>query len=287
MALAVSTAWAAGPGSGLAGSAHDFTANATTVYQWMDLSKPATPVATTYNTGTALCKDGTYTAGVSSCAAANPQQTSSIGKIGLCTKCHTPHKAKSTNLLWNHTLLATQYSWDDTKTTAGTVYPTFVGDTYKGPTTKCLSCHDGTMASTDGMWFNRQSVTGSKYAGGGLDSGHDIADGATPANMSGNHPVAFPYPLNGVTNTYNGTSSGPAIASADWVADPSPNGIMLYNQAGGAISRGVLAGNTGMECGSCHDVHNGPRTLDVHLLTGKVIGAAQSDGYICMQCHKK
>ena len=53
---------------------------------------------------------------------------------------------------------ATTYKWDDPATTAGTTYATFQGDTYKGPTTKCLSCHDGLIASTDGMWFNRHAV---------------------------------------------------------------------------------------------------------------------------------
>jgi hypothetical protein len=49
---------------------------------------------------------------------------------------------KSTNLLWNHTLQSITYKWDDPATTAGTTYDAFKGDTHKGPTTKCLSCHD-------------------------------------------------------------------------------------------------------------------------------------------------
>jgi hypothetical protein len=294
--LAVSAAWAAG---GLKGTKHDFTGSATSVYQWVDQSTtPAT--VTTYNSGVANClaagQTGLGTPGAGGvCPANTTQATSSIGSIGLCTKCHTPHKAKSTNLLWNHTLLSTQYSWDDAKTTAGTPYPTFQGDTYKGPTTKCLSCHDGTMASTDGMWFNRQTVTGKPYvaAPGTLDSGHEIADRATANNMSGNHPVAFPYPLNGVSNVYNGVANGAGIVAADWVADPSSgNNIMLYNQAGGttgAIVRGKAAGITGMECGSCHDVHNGSRVPAgaAMLLTGQLTGNTQASGYICLQCHIK
>ena len=65
------------------------------------------------------------------------------------------------------------------------------------------------------MWFNRQSVTGKPYVPGStsssLDSGHEIAEGAGANNMSGNHPVAFPYPLNGASNTYNGVANGPGI----------------------------------------------------------------------------
>ena len=65
---------------------------------------------------------------------------------GLCTYCHTPHRAASTSLLWNHRLSPNVFQWDVPSTTAGTPFPTFRGDTYQGPTTKCLSCHDGSVA---------------------------------------------------------------------------------------------------------------------------------------------
>ena len=51
--------------------------------------------------------------------------------MGLCTFCHTPHKALSTLLLWNHTLSTNSFRWDMAATTAGTTFPTFKGDTYK------------------------------------------------------------------------------------------------------------------------------------------------------------
>lgn len=234
--------------------------------------------STTYNGGTGYT---VYTAsGATSPASVRVQ-------FGLCTKCHTPHQARSTNLLWNHTLLATNYSWDQPKTTAGTDYPTFVGDTYKGPSTKCLSCHDGTMASTDGVWFKRQRVSGSKYVGSGPTSGHEVTV-PDSGNLSGSHPVAFPYPLGGTANSYNGTTNGTELVGAEFDLDPTVNGIRLFNDAGGNITAGKVAGSTGMECTSCHDVHNGARVKDVMLLTGKVDGSATgADGYICTKCHKK
>ena len=66
--------------------------------------------------------------------------------VGQCTFCHTPHGALSTSLLWNHTLSGQTYSWDTTATMAGTPFPTFADMTWGGPTAKCLSCHDGTVA---------------------------------------------------------------------------------------------------------------------------------------------
>jgi len=263
------------PGAGITGTKHDWSgASATTLLQWLD-SKGA---VTTYNTGTPYMDP------------ANPtKQATTKVTIGLCTKCHTPHQAKSTNLLWNHTLAATQYKWEDPKTTAGTNYATFKGDTYKGPTTKCLSCHDGLLASTDGMWFNRQVVSGSKYvaAPGTLNSGHEVAEGG---EMAKTHPVAMPYPVNGVSNTYNFVANGAQVEPTEWVQDPMlTNKIRLFNDDGaGNIIAGVVAGKSGIECSSCHDVHNGARVKDVMLLTGALTGSSRAPGgYICAQCHLK
>jgi hypothetical protein len=191
--------------------------------------------------------------------------------------------------LWNHTLQAITYKWDDPATTAGTAYATFKGDTYKGPTTKCLSCHDGLLSSTDGMWFNRASTSGSKYvaAPGTLNTGHEVSEGT---NMSKSHPVAMPYPVNGASNTYNFTKNGAQIEPTEWVADPmATNKIRLFNDDGaGNIVAGVTPGKSGMECSSCHDVHNGARTKDVLLLTGLLSGSNRAPGgYICTQCHLK
>jgi len=265
------------PGAGITGTPHDWSStNGTTLLLWLD-SKGA---QTTYNTGTPYMDP------------ANPtKQATTKVTIGQCTKCHTPHQAKSVNLLWNHTLQAITYKWDVPATTAGTAYATFQGDTYKGPTTKCLSCHDGLLSSTDGMWFNRASTSGSKYvaAAGSLNTGHEVAEGT---NMSKSHPVAMPYPINGVANTYNFSKNGKLIEAApqEWVADPmATNNLKLYNDLGdGNITAGVVAGKSGIECSSCHDVHNGGRAKDVLLLTGLISGSNRAPGgYICTQCHLK
>ena len=78
---------------------------------------------------------------------------------GLCTYCHTPHKAKSTLLLWNHNLSSNTFQWDVAATTSGTALPGFTGNAYNGPSAKCLSCHDGSVAIGDVGWFNEASVT--------------------------------------------------------------------------------------------------------------------------------
>jgi hypothetical protein len=212
--------------------------------------------------------------------------------IGLCTYCHTPHKALTTELLWNHTLSANTFSWDVTKTTAGTTFPTFAGGTYKGPTARCLSCHDGSVAIGDVAWFKEAAHTGADALTllkmGDVDTNFVVGGGGA---MAGNHPVAMPYPYNNAANTYNGTVTGAAAVLGEWQANPTLLGavsaIRLFNDDGtGNISAGVVDGKTGIECSSCHDPHN-KAAVDDWFLRGMAQGSSQADGYICLQCHIK
>ncbi len=93
--------------------------------------------------------------------------------------------------------------------------------------------------------------------------------------MSKSHPVAMPYPVNGASNTYNFTKNGAHDRADRMGADPmATNKISLYNDDGaGNMVAGVVPGKSGMECSSCHDVHNGARTKDVMLLTGLMSGS--------------
>jgi hypothetical protein len=109
--------------------------------------------------------------------------------------------------------------------------------------------------------------------------------------MVGTHPVAMPYPLNQATSKYNNVTNAQMVVQSGWVDDPSVNKIMLYNDNGsGYISRGAVAGKTGIECGSCHDVHNGSRvpSTSAMLVTGQIVGSTTGPGgYICNTCHVK
>jgi len=201
--------------------------------------------------------------------------------IGECTFCHTPHKALQTALLWNHTLSSATFKWDDTTTTAGTTYPTIAGATYKGPTAKCLSCHDGSVAVGDVAWFDEkaQVVDATKIT----DATHQVGAGVGN-NMAGNHPVAMPYPYNNLANKYNGSTTGSAATLTEWQATPVTP-VKLYNDDGsGNISGGPAAGKSGIECSSCHDPHNKASTGDM-FLRGTLNG--NTTAYICLKCHIK
>jgi hypothetical protein len=241
--------WAQGgtatPGSGISGSAHDFTGGGV-------LPAPSTA-------------------------------------IGVCTYCHTPHKALSTLLLWNHTLSTNTFQWDVPATTAGTVFPKFVGNTYQGATAKCLSCHDGSVAIGDIAWFQESSHTGAnaldttKHTSGEFNIGPG-------GNMAGNHPVAMPFPFNQQKSSYNTTTTGNAIILTEWQPDPTTltsAKIRLFNDDGsGAITAGPVIGKTGIECSSCHDPHN-KAAVDDLFLRGMLTGNSQASGYLCLQCHIK
>jgi hypothetical protein len=187
------------------------------------------------------------------------------------------NQTRRTDLPWNPELSASTYQWDQPATTAGTIYPRFAGNTYSGPSAQCLRCHDGSVVrGMQGVSFSRNV------------RGYSVA--SATGNMAGTHPVAVPYPLNGRASAYNGTITGAKIDGAEWVADPSvTNEIRLFNDDGtGNVSVGSISGRSGIECTSCHDVHNGSRVKDSFLLTGLISGNSKnSGGYLCQQCHNK
>ncbi len=256
-ALAGATTLSAG-GAGLVGTAHDFASGAIAGY----LAKQVP------NTGVT---------------------------VGLCTYCHTPHSAQTTLLLWNHNMSANSFSWDVAKTTNGTNYPT-LAPTYKGPSIKCLSCHDSSVAIGDVSLFypNKNTVLNTYKVGGGANGGtaNAFIIGAGGA-MVGNHPIGMPYPFGNAQNTYNGATEALSnVTLAEFQGQPVDTNnthIKLYNDVSGvgtAITGGALAGKSGIECTSCHDPHNKQAIEDL-FLRGGLAGSTAADGYICLQCHIK
>ncbi len=211
--------------------------------------------------------------------------SASGGGVGLCTFCHTPHRAIQTQLLWNHTLSTNTFQWDVPSTTAGTPYPSFKGDVYTGPTAKCLSCHDGSVAVGDIAWWNEGVPSNLNNTQHQWPDAFNVgATGGVAGSMKGNHPVAMPYPFGQARNTYNTIQTGTQYTSTEWQADPQTLNIRLYNDNGGVITAGAVALQTGMECSSCHDAHNKASTGDM-FLRGTLAGS--DTGYICLKCHIK
>ncbi len=195
-----------------------------------------------------------------------------------CVFCHTPYESKTQTLAWNHSLSKNTFSWNQTTTAGGTPYPTIQGDTYTGPTAKCLSCHDGTVAIGDIASWNGEPVM-STLANARISGAAQTA--SSTGRMDGNHPVAMPYPWNNAPSTYNGVTTGTGVALGEWQPDPEALGVRLYNDDGsGRIDRGPVTGRAGIECTSCHDPHNGSSVESAAFLRGTAAN-------ICTKCHRK
>ncbi len=212
--------------------------------------------------------------------------------VGLCTYCHTPHKALTTKLLWNQQLSTNTFSWTDATTTeAGTVLPSFTGNGYSGPTAKCLSCHDGSQAVGD---YNLFDETGEAVGLPRNATYHilppSLANIGYGGSMNGNHPVAAPYPQGGVLNVYNKVTNGPGIIFNQWQTTPvSPVRLYVDPTGTGTDIRTFNptdngTGRAGIECSSCHDPHNKLAVDDLFLL-GTLSG--NDTDYICLKCHIK
>ncbi len=203
---------------------------------------------------------------------------------GMCTFCHTPHAAGDQALIWNRgNSTNTSFSWTDSNTTGGTVYATITTASNTGPSVKCLSCHDTTVAVGDVGWFDGADPG---TIGSFSVSAPNIV--AASGSLDNNHPVGMPFPYGGATSSYNGQTSGAGAIASEWVADPEAVGIRLFNDTannGTSIAAGAVAGETGIECSSCHDPHNGGDVSGSYFLRG-LIGGNTAD-YICVKCHAK
>jgi hypothetical protein len=203
-------------------------------------------------------------------------------RSGVCTFCHTPHRAIRTGLVWNHTLATNVYGWSKATTDSGTRYPT-ITTTWPGSAPLCLSCHDGSVAIGDLAWFNGESWTG-RPIDDETHNGDDVQIGTVNGDLSNNHPISFPYPFAGVASTYNGVTTSSGALAQGWVADPSLRGIRLFREFNGAVVAGTQPGSTGIECATCHDPHDNPANVeDDPLLRGST--DADDTNYICTKCH--
>ncbi len=201
----------------------------------------------------------------------------STGTDQICVFCHTPHKAQSTQVLWNHTASTTSsINWGGvTQTSGGTNLPTTVSTR----SMRCLSCHDGSVALGDVTNFggaaSNLAMTGAGQTAGKLTDAYYVV-GAS-GNLGGNHPVGIPYP--GQSGSYNGitttvaSGSGTGYVAATTLTGSSTTTVKLFADA-------TTPTVVGVECGSCHDVHNS-QSLPA-LLWKDNAGSA-----LCLSCHQK
>ena len=217
----------------------------------------------------------------------------------LCVYCHTPHAANTAFAgapLWNKdSTLATAnnafilYGATAAGNVGSTIAGTVVGNTggvVNAPSMACLSCHDGVSAVNSVV---NAPGAGLSAGGNGLinDAAVTILDtwasanavanlgaGTGTADLSNDHPISVEY-------LGDGSANSPASLRAT-----------SYSLTGwsGATTIGALLRTTGtteyVECGSCHDPHNGVDTFvageQVHFLR-----VSNADSALCIGCHAK
>ncbi len=195
----------------------------------------------------------------------------------LCVYCHTPH-AGNTALtgapLWNKANLATasftMYGAVDAASAGSTIAQATTVAEPSNSSLACLSCHDGvssidSIVNAPGSGMN--TITGSVAIGavvGGINENADLT-----ADLTNTHPISVEYI--------------PGNASL------VPKTTVLTGWQGAATIQDLLRGvDDRVECGSCHDPHNGTalttaeREVEVNFLRHTNAGSA-----LCLGCHNK
>ncbi len=208
----------------------------------------------------------------------------------ICIYCHAPHNTYKLSPanggpgagvggglqapdafdylpLWNHTLTGNFASY--------TMYQNGPGAPQKGQHASqaiangmtpgsvsllCLSCHDGSVAVNS---YGNSSQLSRSISGGGatIDTVYQIGKD----NYLGNHhPIGFDYD---------------AVSGAD--PDIRPADTATMGTAGTVRDHLVGAGNSRMECSTCHSVHNKGNTGETLLWRSDV------NSQLCLTCHAK
>jgi predicted CXXCH cytochrome family protein len=169
--------------------------------------------------------------------------------------------------LWNHELTGNYASY--------TMYQNGLGAPTLGPEASqaiqngmtpgstsllCLSCHDGSVAVNS---YGNSSQLSYSQSGGGPTIGPQYVIGQN--NYLGNHhPIGFNYDAVQAVDIQ--------IRSAD---------TAQLGAAGPVRNHLYGPGNTNMECGTCHAVHNKGNTGET------LLWRSDTSSHLCLTCHDK
>ena len=203
-----------------------------------------------------------------------PHDLGALGVSGtngeICVFCHTPHGAQSAfdgAPLWNKA---------DANASSFTMYGATIGGTAQAaePSSSslaCLSCHDGVSAidsivNAPGSGLN--SITGTQKLDG--TGGYTLVNdnaiiGTTLVN---DHPVSIDY-TDGRASLKDSTEAGTVLVG--WV---------------GATDVEDLLRDGKVECGSCHDPHNG-YAPDQNGTQVNYLRYTNANSALCLGCHDK
>ena len=168
-----------------------------------------------------------------------PGPVRSLTETRICVFCHTPHNAAPRSPLWNKEIQPRVYQVYTSPTLRAGPLPQ-----PSGPTKLCLSCHDGTIA----MGAVLNPAGGIEMVGSGILAPGSLSNFGL--DLSGHHPVSFPYQT--------------ALPSNELA--PSPPTQLIYG------------GQDEIHCITCHDPHND--------LYGKFLRVDDRYSALCTTCHQ-
>ena len=206
----------------------------------------------------------------------------------ICIFCHAPHSAMKLSTanggpgagigsgtqapdafdylpLWNHTLTDNYGSYSMYYNgigapLVGSKALQAVSTAPGGVSLLCLSCHDGSVAVNS--YGNASQPSSSQSGGGGLIGAQYLI--GKDQYLGNHHPIGFDYD---------------AVAAVDIEIRDADTAAL----GGAGLVREHLfgAGNTQMECATCHSVHNTGNTGE------DLLWRSDQSSRLCLTCHMK
>ena len=198
----------------------------------------------------------------------------------LCVYCHTPHAANSTFTgapVWNKGTPAGPFTLYGTTVGGTTAGESGDNATVNAPSMACLSCHDGVSAVNsvvNAPGSGLPTADDDAFIGTGAQVLSTIAADASGASiigtdLSNDHPVSIEYRA-GVAGLKAKTDTG----VASWVGAATIQDLLRTTNSVDYV-----------ECGSCHDPHDGGGTSSASSVAFLRIDNAGST--LCLGCHDK
>ncbi len=208
----------------------------------------------------------------------------------ICVYCHTPHAANVAfdgAPLWNKSGTASNDYMMYGATAINTAGTTIAGNateaTPSSPSLACLSCHDG-ISAIDSIVNAPGSGPGNLAAGtknigqlttmfgGNIGGATGAPTSGTTVDLANDHPVSILYVENAAslrpkTTVLSSTNSG----GTSWVGATTINDLLRAGR---------------VECGSCHDPHNGGNTQGVSTEVN-FLRHSNTGSQLCIGCHDK
>ena len=199
----------------------------------------------------------------------------------LCVYCHTPHAANTSFTgapIWNKGTPAGPFTLYGTTVGGTTAGESGDNTTVNAPSMACLSCHDGVSAVNsvvNAPGGGLATADGDQFIGTGAQDLTTIATNIAATNigtdLSNDHPVSIEYVENRAGLKLKTT------ALTGWT---------------GATTIQHLLRDTGgvdyVECGSCHDPHDGADSSSGGTANSVAFLRIKNDGSaLCLGCHDK